>query len=396
MSLYKTPPSNQKKTCRKILSNKIIDCDKLSLLITITFSFLLIISCSRPSTPTVDGPEDDSLLHELTGYIITDRPVGGIIAISLPTLKETIIRPPNRNDGPVHNISGPDNKGRIVYVSSNLSIMAKEKHFLKRINIDGTGDKIIFEREGDAIGDDLIGKSFALSPSGGKVAFISRYKHTQMRNPDAYLSYGQLEIWDVESMTPHQTDLLALDDGLSWFPDGKQIAYTTLVPRNKISEEEIVYAVEGGFNEWPKLPVVKIFNLTDGASNLLHTGWNPVVSPNGESVIVSYFNGKSRLVNVKTSKSQPITWPGNYWRGAIAFVDESRILYWGLPTTGAKPKWGEVASPLVGPRQMLTLKIADLKSGKFKTVLPYVDRRRDISFGVVVPTGEWKGSRRKK
>jgi tetratricopeptide (TPR) repeat protein len=41
----------------------------------------------------------------------------------------------------------------------------------------------------------------------------------------------------------------------------------------------------------------------------------------------------------------------------------------GLPTAGAKPKWTEHNSPLVGPKPMLSIKLTDLSNGAFQTVL---------------------------
>jgi hypothetical protein len=38
-------------------------------------------------------------------------------------------------------------------------------------------------------------------------------------------------------------------------------------------------------------------------------------------------------------------------------------------------------SPLSGPKEMLTIKIVDLETMKFQTLVPYIDPRKAVSFG---------------
>jgi hypothetical protein len=107
---------------------------------------------------------------------------------------------------------------------------------LKTIKVDGTADTEIFSRPGDAMwarhGE--IGKYLALAPSGGKVALLSAVKKKQM--PGALLGVGTIEIWDVARRKSLAFDAMALDQPMSWFPDGMRLAYVKLVPSNQSSK----------------------------------------------------------------------------------------------------------------------------------------------------------------
>jgi len=350
------------------------------------FVFLITISWSRPpALPTVEGPEDSGLLKGKSGYIVINLPEQGMIAISVPGLERKIILPPGGIGKGLHNISGPDKTGRIAFIYSDMGSFFswRGKHSLRTVRLDGQGEDAVFERSGDAVTSHEIGESLAWSAQGGNVAFVSNIEFVQMRNPDAYLAYGKLEIWNVDSKKAYEVNETVLDSGFSWFPNAEQLAYVALVPRSDIPKEP--WPDPEAFEDisWPEIPVVKIYDLTSGESRILHVGWDPVVSPDGMSLVASLPDAAESpiIVDVRTGESRMGAWPGTFWNGVIAYVDSDTILYRGLPTVGAEPKLGVQYSPLVGKKQLLTLKIADINSGAFMTVVDYVDRRHEVSFG---------------
>ena len=71
--------------------------------------------------------------------------------------------------------------------------------------------------------------------------------------------------------------------------------------------------------------------------------------------------------------------------GAIAFVDSDTLLYWAWPTEGSEIKYTKHDSPLVGKKPMRALKLVDLRDGRFQTAVPFVDPRREVSFGPASP-----------
>jgi hypothetical protein len=57
------------------------------------------------------------------------------------------------------------------------------------------------------------------------------------------------------------------------------------------------------------------------------------------------------------------------------------VIYWGLPTAGTNIAYTKNNSPLSGPKEMLTIKIAEINTTKFQTIVPYIDPRKAVSFG---------------
>jgi hypothetical protein len=351
---------------------------------------------AQPNTQTVDGPEAKNLTQGLSGYIITND-TGHLTAISIPNSETHIVRKLPRDAmgyGPnVHALSGPDKNGRIAYIE-NYFFVANEKdqrHLLKTVHVSGDKDETLFSRPGDAMwalsaaGNGEMGSHLALAPSGGNVAFLSQLKSKQM--PQALLSVGNIEIWNLNDKVGVDSKVEAIDEAMSWFPDGKRLAYTALVPRKEISNDAKGLDYFGNYfgEKWDEVPCIHIYDIATQASTFFHVGWRPVVSLDGEMMFVGGWGRKDyawRRVNIKTRESEGLNLPG--LAGDIVGVGlGERILYVGLPTTGAKIEYTKNNSPLRGPKLVLTIKITDGKGKKFQTVMPAIDPRSNASFGSV-------------
>ena len=310
-------------------------------------------SCARrprPPLPTVDGPEAKDLITRATGCVVVDNPVAGITAIRVRDLKEVVVREPNPARDALHSVAGPDTEGWVVFVDFN---MGTKTHSMKAIKMNGTDEQEIFDRPGDALWDNPMSTP-VLAPLGGNVAFLTQ----PVKAFAPPIVSGPIEVWNIHTKTEHDTNVEALNHGLSWFPDGKHLTY-----------------VQPGGPE-----MVYVLDIESGERKLLHKGRYAIVSTDGASVLVNTEEGNF-VVDVKTGESRKIDWPGK-WGAPVAFIGKDLLLYWGLPTTGAVAKVTENNSPLVGPKPMGTLKLADLSSGKFQTVVPYIDPRREVSFGI--------------
>ena len=265
-------------------------------------------------------------------------------------LKELVVRQPNAEHDALNSLAGPDADGWIVFIEDN---MRTKSHCMKRIRMDGTSNESIFCRDGDALWDNPMSTP-VLAPRGGNVAFLTQ----PVKRFAPPIVSGPIDVWNIQTKTEHSTNATALNRGLSWFPDGKRLAYV------QPGEPETIY----------------VLDVESGERKPLLKGRFAMVSTDGESVLVNRAEGNF-VVDLKTEDSRKVDWPGK-WGGPIAFIRKNLILYWGLPTTGAAPKVTENNSPLVGPKPMGTLKLGDLSSGRFQTVVPYIDPRREVSFGI--------------
>jgi hypothetical protein len=354
-----------------------------------TCQWLVVVGSAVGQERTVPGPESEKLLPSSSGYLLIAGG-GGIKAIQLPSLQETIVRPESKDgdDVPtIHALSGPDEQGRIAYIEDHFFVANEknQRHLLKTILLDGTHDTALFTRPGNAMwatsaaGHGEIGDEIALSPTKGRAAFVSGTRSVQM--PSALLTVGSMEISDIDKKTGVKTNIEALDDGFAWFPDGKRLAYAKLIDAKSAGQAAETDPFGKMFATWDKVPAVFVRDIEAGTESFLHVGARPLVSSDGRVVLVDDYHAQCRLVDVATGKSTPATWPGKWFE--IAMLQKDIVLSWCLPTAGTKVKYSENNSPLVGPKEMLSLKLARLNSNEFQTVVPYIDPRMKVSFGQV-------------
>jgi hypothetical protein len=347
---------------------------------------------------SIEKPEAKDVVARVSGYVIWAKSRTDVFALALPSMKEHVVRrtvAPGADFYPtIHAISGPDRRGRIAYIEDQAFAASDKdrKHLLKTIQIDGKDDTEVLSRPGSALwattraGHGEIGAHLALAPTGGKVAFLNALVEKQM--PKALLHEGNIEIWDVERKVKHEVTAKAIDQPLSWFPDGKRLAYVTLVSRDMLPRETLGLAEFGEYfgEKWDEVPANFVLDIENGKSSLMHIGWTPVVAFDGKSVLVGGWDKRSqfswRQFLVEGQKSVAVKWPGDAG-GAIAMPAKDVVIYRGLPTAGAPREFTKSNSLVGGPKPMVTLKVALLDLDEFQTVLPQVDSRDPVSFGRV-------------
>ncbi len=342
----------------------------------------VLLGCGEPRLQTVQGREDPSFLPKLRGRIVRVHPVGGIETFSLPSLRTSMVRPTHEptypDAGTVHSLSGPDADGRIAFIDN---FMSEGRHALRVIEPGQRSERTLFMRTGDALWGKEIGEKLALAPKGGLVAFVSHLASAQMDNPPALLREGTLELWDVKMGIGTPSEVQALDGTFSWFPDGTRLAYTALVDGAMIPGLPLKPDDFGAeFTRWTRVPVVCLLDTATKKQTILHAGWSPVVSSDGQKIIVSDLGQRWREVDVASGHSAPATAPGQV-SSPLALAGDDTVIYVGLPTAGSKTKYTEHNSPLVGPKLLLTIKIAKLNTSRFQTLIPYHDMRHDTSYG---------------
>ena len=354
--------------------------------VLLLFLSLVLIGCfSKEPASFVEGTETSNLAKMVTGYLIVNQGWDSaepdpprILAISFPDLKQTIVR--HRSTGWVWSVSGPDNEGRIAFVEEG-----EKKHQLKTIYLDGSREELIFIRPGDPIWDNVIGENLAISPTGGLIAFTGKGSDDQ--NPGALLTLGSIEIWDITKKTGYDTGIIAVDDKLWWSPNGKELAYVALVKRNQIYNGDKLPGSPYGekyekeYGKWDKYPVVYIIDIETNQRRLLHTGWHPVFSADWKKALVAD-GDKVYFVDIKTGQSQPFNYPSASWNMPLFLLPNNIGIFRTLPTAGTSPRWLKRGSFKVGTL-MYAIKLGEIDTWKFQTVLPYDDFRDKLSFGIV-------------
>lgn len=90
------------------------------------------------------------------------------------------------------------------------------------------------------------------------------------------------------------------------------------------------------------------------------------------------------LLDVERRTTGPLNLPRS--TGDVVAVRDGSVIYWGRPTTGTPVQFTKNNSALRGPKLMLSIKVADVETGRFATLMPYLDPRRQVVFGIR-PTG---------
>ena len=334
------------------------------------------------------------------GSILGGRPKSGtrIVAISLPTRKEETIHTLQR--GPItHNLSGPDESGRIAYLEDYFFVPdAEKRHLLKCVNLEDDKETTIFTKPGSAMwatsavqtsdGHGVVGTYLALSPRGGKVALLSKINSRQM--PGALLNEGRLEIWNLDKKEKvKMADVKALNQPMAWFPDGNRLAYVKLTPIKQIPEKGAGSELLGSYldRKWEDAPAIFSLDLKTGKSAFLAVGWQPAISPDGKTMIVT---GSKKLysVDLTTEKATDLDLPKVAYRTwdpapvVVGIAVDGTVFHRGLPLTGREARTTTGNSPLVGRKAMLTVRAANPATGKSAVVIPYFDPRHRISFGI--------------
>ena len=351
------------------------------------FISAVISSCKAPPFfQTVPGLESKGLSKNLKGELVVDKPVGGLISISLPNKEEKAIRIPGASEGTVHAVSGPDKEGRIAIIENH---MVDDFYLLKIYQTDFNAPTTIFKQKGDALWGDEIGDFIALSPTKGLVALVANLSAIQLHNPDAYLKYGYLEIWDTNLKRKVPIQQQALEEKLSWTPNSQQLIFVQLLDQAEaaaLHRQKFKTPSDYGKTDlqWQRVPVVSSLNLESGRVSRIFIGQRALVSKDGKEVVMRDYDNNWAIFSIEGDFIKFISPPGITRFGAIYF-DKEKILYWGLPTEGSELLVTENNSPLVGPKPMLTIKVAELSTNRFETIIPYIDPRRELSFGLRSP-----------
>lgn len=305
--------------------------------------------------------ETPALRERIAGTLVMTEPVGGIRAIDLATLGATTIRPSDAGHAAIHTLSEPDADGGVMFVSG---IISPGRAYTVHITKHGH-EQVLFSGPGDPLWDNAI-SPISLAPKGGKAAFVAQPPENAGKR-FRQLTTGPLRIWDPATTSVRDLGVTAVGERPSWFPDGRMLAYVADTADSTPADARTSNTV------------VRLLDTGTGDSTLLVPGHLPLVSSDGQTVLVIRGrNFEVVLVDVKTKTERVIS--RTHGLGTpIALIDSRYLIYKGKPTPGAPTGETTNNSPLVGPKAMMAIKLLDLETGQFSTLVPLIDPRRSVT-----------------
>jgi hypothetical protein len=345
------------------------------------FALLAVVfapGCFDPPLTLIEHPtpQNLNLRLSLAGWLVSETADQGIIAISLPNLTQTVVRPNRSPDDSrvpyIQTLAGPDRAGRIAFVEGQFF---PKRYRLMVINRDGTGQRVLFDCPGDPIWDHVISKQIALSRESD-IALISNMNGVQLRG--ALVEQGALQICRISDGSVRTLISAALDWGLYWFPDSRRLAYVALLPVSQIPNFQ--HAADGRFvaSNPDRAPAVCILDLNTGRSRPVCAGFLPVVADDGLSLLFCDYQYQPHRLRLNTGSVEPVSVP--YGGTFVALRADGTVIYQGCQTEGP-PTFTKYYSPLAGRRELTSIKVGILNTSQYQTLLPSFDFRNPITFG---------------
>lgn len=306
--------------------------------------------------PTIDGPEDPSLISRARGTFVWVDPLGNdrrLQILDLPSGRRSELELRSK---PIQ-VAGPDRDGRVVYVERVLKPEAR--FMLSVVSLRGGSESPVHEQASEILmGDDV---RVSLAPTGGRVALV-----VQLHLGAYQFAEPALFVIDVASKQSRPIEGLFAMHRPCWFPDGRRVAV--------VEKDEN----DGSF-------VTSILDVVSDERVRVGSGVVRAISGDGASLFLS---DEGRVLRVETSNGavlvDPVSIPGLYEPGRVrdplvADAGDGVMLYESLPTTGVEQEL--VRGFMAEGSAMWPLKLCDTDSHAFATVVPHLHYFSPISYG---------------
>lgn len=236
-------------------------------------------------------------------------------------------------------------------------------------------------------------KTIAVSPDGRWAAVVPNSRQVRFADDSPRSTAtprfrtsrpaGDLVMVDLGSGKQHVLQPRVMDgEPISWSSDGKRLLVTRVetveaLPPSLAAE---VHGDEGLVGTG--LPVVETIDAASGRVERIALGMNAVWSPDQRSLVFEPSINHLELRDLETGSRRELALPGYVGRYPwLRFVGSRRVMYRALPGDGTTPAYTGHNSPLIGPKQLITLKVADIDTLRFATVYTDLDPRTNVGYG---------------
>jgi hypothetical protein len=256
---------------------------------------------------------------------------------------------------------------------------------LVRVNTQTKLEKFVTQWDARDRLEETYNKAHSVSPDGKRVALVRNAP--ALRGAQHFMKQGELVLYDLESNTWDSLQIDVLDAHPVQWLDNNRIVFARALKREEVpaslldasnSNDEFgdVYA-RAAF-----VPVVYLRDLRSNSERALHVGRIAIASPHARALIVQDDAQKMRRLTLlgDTLHAMPLaTLPALAHEGIVGFAGPSHVLYWAEPYAGRETQYTLSNSPLVGPKKLLSLRVANIENGEFITVVERVDPRAQPS-----------------
>lgn len=277
--------------------------------------------------PSIEGEEDKSLLPRLHGTLVVPRDhLGRLDVWTLPAAAPHHVT----LEGDVVDYSGPDENGRILYLTHRDGIFS-ERTQLRSWSLATRKDETL------RVWDRLLGEQcrIELSPEGGRLALLA--------GPN-------VEVYAVPSGELLATLATISCNGVRWSREGDR-----LLVKARTSESKAPFHLDStAENVFREVDVESIRSIVPDLAAALPSDWK---KENGSHPPLAPGVSEDSL-------------PGVFFRGLIAVLPERIAIYNALPTKGMPQR--SIVYTHTWPTGYWTIKAVDLDTGRFCTVVSNV------------------------
>jgi hypothetical protein len=269
-------------------------------------------------------------------------------------------------DGPIWQLSAPDRRGAVAIVTNGPG----ESRYAIQLLLDGQEHRIL-SGAGDPLWDAPVGP-LALSDNGQWLLAVTQPATDARYQP---LFVGHLRCWNTstgEERMLRAEPTLALGELPGWWPSRQEVVYAAPGPLGRAATTPLAPSLQPD-------PQIRRLDLATGSEEVLVSGHQPVLSSDGLSMLFQRPDRRDWdwwAADGATIRPMPRL---RGLRTPLALVDSRFLIYTGESSTGAPAGLTTANSPLVGPKAMLSLKVADLVTGAYETLLDGIDPRRVLA-----------------